>query len=558
MKIKNYKYGNVIKIISLLLVVSFPVLSQDEWEGKGEIEEAEVVIEKDRKIMLPVAHRVFGKVPDFEQKIEPLGLSYTYLPIQYQPGNLRTRVRPLTIKTSPLPPVRNGYAKIGYGNYQTPFLEASYGSGRSDEASYNLYLRHRSSGTGPVDKENSGDSESIISFDGSYYLNEATFLSGLSYKLDGYTFYGYDPSLDVAKDDILQNLHSINLFGKIEKNSPDNKTDYSAEVVFDYVQDKLGATEADFGLNLFGRYPVNDNMSVDVIADLYLINRKDVLIPSYNRTFIRIKPYVNYINDRVHVDLGLSTVMENDTIGDEKSLRIFPYFHVDFRASDILNVYGGYRGDVDKWTLKSYLNQNRYLESNVDVFNQVRGFDFYAGAEGQFGNSWKYSVEADLVYFKNAAYFTNNVSDSTKFDILYDTGTGSQNKIIGSLGYDISKKVNVTFSAQHNFYSTETVDEAWHKPSYIIEFQSSFLVGDKFKITADADLMGGIKALNINSGETISLDPITNIDLGLQYIISGRASIYVNAYNLLGKSYQRYLYYGSRELQWIAGLSLSF
>ncbi len=547
-----------IGILSFMVLLSFPLYAQDEWEGRGEIEEAEVVIEKDRKIMLPVAHRIFERVPDFEQKISRLGLNYTYLPIKYQPGDLQTRVRPLIIKTMPLPAVRNGNVKLGYGNYRTPFLEANYGTGRNDEYLYNIYLRHRSSGLGPVDDENSADSESIVAFDGSIYLNDATFSGGLSYKLDRYTFYGYNPSLDVAKSDIEQFLHNFNLFGKIVKNSPDNNTDYFATVVFDYVQDKFGAAEADFGLNIFGSFPANENLSIDVISDFYLINRTDVLLPSHNRFFVRIKPYANYSYDRVHVDGGLSVVMENDTLGSEKGVRVFPYLDINYKVSESTIVYGGYKGDVDKGTLKNYLGENRYLESNAHVFNQIRGFDFYTGIKGKFGSHWNYKIEADLAYYKNRAYFVNNSLDSTKFDILYDTGTGNQNRFFGSFGYDISNKANFTLMAEHNFYSTEKVTEAWHKPSYIVGFQSSLLLVEKFKITADINLMGGIKAMNISDGSPVSLDPIANIDLGLQYIISGRASLYANSYNLLGNSYQRYLNYISRELQWIAGISFSF
>ena len=70
--------------------------------------------------------------------------------------------------------------------------------------------------------------------------------------------------------------------------------------------------------------------------------------------------------------------------------------------------------------------------------------------------------------------------------------------------------------------------------------------------------MGGIKSRNPADGAVIELDAITNIDIGLEYLISDKASIFGNAYNILGQSFQRYLFYGSRELQWVAGLSYSF
>jgi len=544
--------------VIFLLIISIPLVAQEDWEGRGEIEEAEVVIEKDRKIVLPSATRVFERMPPFELPTGLLGLQYTYLPVSFRPGMLKTRVRPLTIRTKPLPPVRIGNVKIGYGNYQTPFLEASLGNGRSDDYLYNIFLRHRSSATGPVDEKNSGDSESQIDLKGSVYLNEATFSGGLNVQLDQYTFYGYDQTQDVAKNDIQQSLSKINLFGKIEKNDPTVESGYYANFVFDYIQDKYDATEAEFGLNLFGSFKVNDQLKADIKTDFYLINRKDLNIPSYNRFLLRLKPYANYTLDQVQVDLGASIVFENDTLGEDKSVRLFPYLDINYEINERLLAFGGFKGDVDKSSLKSYLGQNRYLSPNVDVFHQIRSFDFYAGVRGQFGGNWNYSIEADLAYFRNRAFFTNDPADTSKFSIVYDVELTSQNTLTASLGYDVTKSINVTVLGEYFSYTTKLVPEAWHLPSYNLEFTGVFLVGQKFKITADVFLMGGIKARNPSDGAVIELGAISNIDLGLQYLVSNRASIFVNGYNILGQSYQRYLYYSSRELQWIAGLSYSF
>lgn len=542
----------------IFIAASVQLMAQDDWEGRGEIEEAEVVIEKNLKIVLPAATRVFERMPPFELTVGQLGLNYTYLPVSFRPGSLRMRVRPLTIRTQPLPPVRIGNVKLGYGNYQTPFFAASLGNGRNDEYLFNVAIRHRSSATGPVDEKNSGDSESSVDLKGAIYLNEATLSGGLNYKLDQYTFYGYDQSVDVIKDDIEQSLSKIKFFGKIEKNNPASGHGYFVNVVFDYVQDKYSATEADFGLNLFGSYKVNEDLKVDIISDIYMINRKDNLLPSYNRFFARIKSYADYTLDRMNVDLGVSIVLENDTLGDDKRLRLFPYVHIKYTISDAILAYGGYKGDVDKSSLKSYLNQNRYLASNVDVFNQIRPFDFYAGVKGQFSGNWNYSLEADLSYYKNRAFFINDVLDTSQFVIVYDTGSSSQNSFSGSLGYDVTKSVNVGLFGAYYSYSTDLVAEAWHLPKYKVDFTGSFLLGQKFKLTTDFKLMGGVKALDPSDGSTIDLNGITNIDVGINYQISDRASIYVNGYNLLGQSYQRYLYYTSRELQIIAGLSYSF
>lgn len=545
-------------LVVALLLVAFGGFAQDEWEGRGEIEEAEVVIEKDRKIVLPVASRVYERLPDFDIPIGNLGLSYTYLPVSYRPGLLNLRVRPLTIRPQPLDPVRIGNVKLGYGNYQTPLLEASIGSGRSDEYLYNIFLRHRSSGTGPVDGKNSGDSDSRIGASGSFYLNEATFSGGVTYQLEQFTFYGYDPSLDVTKSDIEQALNKIYLFGRIEKNDPDQDADYMANVSFDFVGDKFEANEADFGLNLFGSYAVDDALKMDVIADFYMINRKDVNIKSYNRHLLRVKPYARYTLDRLDAQVGLSTVLENDTLGDSKSFRLFPYLHFDYTISDQLSAFAGFKADVDKKTLKGFLSENRYLGQNINVFHQNRTFDLYLGIEGQLGSNWNYKLTGDYLQFKNRAFFVNDPTDTSKFQVIYETGTTGQNTFTANLGYDVTRSINFALKGSFYVYSLDQLSEAWHLPEYALEATSVFKLAEKFKINVDAQLLGGIKAPNPADGMAIELDGIVNLDAGISYLISNRASVFINGYNLLGKSYQRYLNYDSRQLQLIGGLSYSF
>ena len=222
------------------------------------------------------------------------------------------------------------------------------------------------------------------------------------------------------------------------------------------------------------------------------------------------------------------------------------------------HIYAGYRGDVEKRGLKDNLRENRYLAPNVDVFNMNKNFDFYAGVKGSFAGYWSFDLGAESTYFKNRGYFINSASDSTMFDIVYDTGTGNSNHLYASLGYTLGKKVYLGLQEHHYFYNTENVDEAWHLPDHKFTFVSSFTIGQKIKFNADAYLLSGIKALNPSTGNTVLLSSIADIDLGLEYLISKQASVFINSYNIIGNEYERYLNYSSRGLQIIGGLSYSF
>ena len=106
--------------------------------------------------------------------------------------------------------------------------------------------------------------------------------------------------------------------------------------------------------------------------------------------------------------------------------------------------------------------------------------------------------------------------------------------------------------------NTDTIEEPWHLPSNDLTFLASVNFGQKFKLNAGTHFLSGIVAQNPATNLTISLESIIDVDLGLEYLISKQASVFVNSYNIIGKEYQRYLNYPSRGLQLLAGLSYSF
>ena len=311
-------------------------------------------------------------------------------------------------------------------------------------------------------------------------------------------------------------------------------------------------------MGLYGRVPVNDNYNIEIKSDFNMMSRKDSLLPSFNRLFLRIKPYVNFTQDNLEINFGLSTVLEDDTLGGSKDFHIFPYLDINYDVSTNARVYAGYRGDMDKMSLKDNLKNNRWLAPNANVFNRIRNFDFYAGLKGTLANNLSFDAGAELTYYKNQGYYVNSSVDTTKFDIIYDTGTGNSNHLYASLGYNIKNKILLGIQEHHYFYNTENTAEAWHLPTNKLTLISSINVGQKLKFNADLYMISGMIARNPTTGAAISLESIIDIDLGLEYLLSRQASIFVNTYNILGKEYVRYLNYPNRGLQVIAGLSYSF
>ena len=91
----------------------------------------------------------------------------------------------------------------------------------------------------------------------------------------------------------------------------------------------------------------------------------------------------------------------------------------------------------------------------------------------------------------------------------------------------------------------------------MITLQGIFNLYQKFLITPDIEFIGGIKSID-SVGNTITLDPIVDLNLKLEYLISDRFTAFVQFKNILSQEYQLYNRYPVKAFQFIAGLSYSF
>ena len=118
------KDNKIVKIWGLVIlsVLSIQLQAQDDnWDEEGEIEDAEVVIEKDRQIELPPASRSYEKVAPLPLQIDRSEQSYNYERVPFQSTQFAPNIRVLTIKEQPLPKLYGNYIKAGIGNFGTAY-----------------------------------------------------------------------------------------------------------------------------------------------------------------------------------------------------------------------------------------------------------------------------------------------------------------------------------------------------------------------------------------------------------------------------------------------------
>ncbi|MDN5203071.1 TonB-dependent receptor [Fulvivirgaceae bacterium BMA10] len=533
-------------------------VAQEDWEDDdgGEIESAEVVIEKDRKIELPPASRSFEKIPPVPLNKLRTKLAYQFTSFDYQLKDLKPRIRVLTIKDQLLTKFYGNYVKAGFGNFGTPYLEGYFNNKRSKKHMYGLHVKHLSSSRGPVDGENSRSAENHLKAGGKVFTEGATLGGNIELYRNRYNFYGYDQSQEVNADTLKQVFSRIYLEGTIETDKPDKGFAFRLTPSFNLLKDNFNARENEFGLGLGTGFKLNDEIKFDLTGKAYISKRTDG--SSISRNLFNVKPRVVFEVGDLTIRAGINFVYENDTVPNQSNTHIYLSGEASYQIQQNFTVYGGIDGDMQRNTLQSFVNENPYLKPEIVLFNTNKEIELYGGIRGSIGNILSVNTGISLGDYKNLPFFVNDVIDTTKFDVIYDFGSVVRFNYFGEVGYD--KLGAFRGGARFDFYAYKTnlIESAWHRPRYKLSLSGSYNIFDKILLSTDFYAMGGIKIMNFRTGEEIKLDPIGDMSFKIDYLFSKQVSSFLSFNNIFSKEYERYLNYPSRGLMVMLGFTYAF
>lgn len=548
--------GRTILTFILLSCASFHARAQDWEDNTAELDDARVIIEKDRKIELPAASRSFEKVPPLPNQEQGQALQYDFQDINYSLKPLDPKMRVLTIQDEKLSKFYGNYVKAGFGNYLTPYLEGFFNNKRNDRYAIGAHVKHLSSRNGPVDKENSGSSENLVGLYGKLFTKPLTFTGDLRYKRDKAHYYGYHPDMEVDRKDIEHIYNSFYVNAGLISNSSNEDLFFKLNTSLNYLADNYDAKESQVGFNLEGRYTLSELLEVKLESDLYITKLEDA--GSVNRNLFRITPTFTTVFEPLEITAGVNVVYENDSIVNANKVHFYPKAQATFHITNDLKVYGGIDGDIDRASLQGFADQNLFLNQNVSVFNSNKTIAFYGALEGKAFKLLSFKGGFSIANYKNMYYFVNSATDSTKFDLIYDTGNTSLLNLFAELGLSKSELFNLVLRTDYYGYGTDELDEPWHKPEFGLSIIGSYNIYDKILLSAQFAALGGIEGYNARSETSKALGTIVDLGLKGEYLFSDRASAFISFNNILGNDNERFLNYPSRKLLFMAGVTYSF
>lgn len=563
-RFKHFYAGIIFLFISL---ATLRIQAQETWEkeGEGEIKDVEIEIIKERQIFLPRASRNFGKIPP--RPYEPIkpAIFYEFRNFNFTTPDYSPVVRPLKLKQEELSKMYGNYLSGGLGNYASLFFEGSATTKRDKNKFLGAHLYSRTFGNGPVNGNASAGSTTQLQLFGKSMGNTLTLYGDGNFEYRGTYFYGYNPVLDIDREKTRQTYTIYNVNARIE-NTKASDFNYSLKGGYSYLQDHYQASEGELSFAFASDYKINEQSKFLLQADYFLITRKDSKIPSNPRHLLRIKPAYQFKPlETLLLTTGLNLALQNDPYAGSKDFHVYPYAKAQYELGPSFEVYGIMTGDMDKVNLHTVSDENLWVNSNISIYHTNRALDFQGGVSGKIGRHVAMNAGVSVSSLKNLYNYLNVQYDpssgtsafSNKFDLEYDRNTKRVNTF-AEISFAHAETFRAFVRADYFTYETDSLQKAWHRPTYRMSLSSRYNLYEKISLEAGFIAQGGMKAVDPVTYYVITLDPAFDLNLKARYFLSKQISAFLQFNNMLSNNYPLYQSYPARGFQVLGGLSWSF
>jgi hypothetical protein len=541
------------------LCVVFGTYAQQE--PTGEIEDVQVIIEKDKPLSLPKAGRLYEKTQVKKVTHDTVSLKYTVSQPQFNFSPYTPSFEPRVFKENLAELRLTNYVKAGFGNYQSPLLETFVGI-KKEENSIGLWFKHESFGTGSVRDEASGFSQNQLIIDGQFTSQYFKVKPILQYEREGFYYYGYD--------DLAYRASSMNFSDRYFQDravyenwsaggtfiaSPKEELSLSLSPIYHRTAMKFKGSEAfgaDNGIELNGQvgYTFSSEMKLNTGLGYhwsqYTGNGGD-----FSRSRAFLNPTLDFNRDKLNLKAGFKLIGGSDS---SSQIYFYPDIQAKYALSEQLSITAIIGGDLEMNTLATLYNQNKYLDDSLALVNTNRALVIKGIVSGKISEQLLLEGFAGYDVIKNQTLFKYSTYDTSRFTTKYDTDFG-RFQLGVKASYIIESSTQVTGAFTYFAYKSGSEAEAWFLPLSTIEVGASHRIIDQLTAKAKLMVLGEMKApyVNVLNDATVaqqyrSMTGIYDLSLGLDYAIKENIGAFIQLNNVFTKEYERYLNYPTRGI----------
>lgn len=548
------------RCIILLALVTYQITSvraQDSPPAPdGAIEEAQVIIEKNREITLPFANRYFEKINVEHNRQSTESLQYDFAARSFDPGSIEVAFTPQVYQSSTRALSSQSLIKLGYGNYASPLLQASVFTDTHSSWLLGVDLDHLSFGSGEIDEENSAGGSSALRLTGSKLAENGTFNATLGYNTRNGYFYGYpDETIINDRDSIRQVFNEFQLrldwTGKLAE---DGKLFITTEA--NLINDEYGVSENKFGAAVGADIPLTEVL--DLNLGLYgTFSSLTNGLGEYKRNLYRASPGVTYAKDALKLKVGAQLVMLDEDSTLNEDFTIYPDVRLDYGLSQVVNVYLGVGGGMRQHYFESRARQNFFISDSARLQHASEQWQGFIGIAAS-SQKLTFDINARYGQISNLGYFVNQATNPAKFDLIYDTGTTGLLTLSTTTGYVINERLGAELGATFYSYSTDSLAAAYQVPELEAFVNIAARLADRWSLSTKGQFISGLVGFEARGMTTVDLDAFFDLSVELNYAIDDHWGAFIMADNVLSQDYSRYWRYPNRQFMAKLGVAYSF
>lgn len=566
LKINKIQPSNNLKVIKIMSI--FGVILIKTTSVFAQLDD-DIVITKDRKVELPPANRVFEKIPPVKQNPEDRQMKYSFFDRKLK-GIEEVKFNPTVVspdggKKKEEEEKYNNYVSLGAGNFGRIYGELYINSAQDSKMIFGVHAMHNSTSRGPVDDKNSANMYDKAELTGKYLAEKFQVNGGLSYNRDQYYFYGYKrPQVEFDRKEIRQILNTLNFNVGFENIAPNPRVDYALKTNIRSLKDNYAAQETDWTTTFNAYFPIIEEKFIAVVeADANMAQRSDGEVDK--RNLFRVEPSFKVNLNRFGASIGYKAVNEFDEVKKINRTKGFPTVELTYKFPSLIYVFAGYDGDIIRNTLGSFLTENPYLKPQTQLLNTEKLQEYYVGGKGDIVSGLSFNFRGSMGYYKNLYYFNNYapianeiLADTAKFAVLYDSLRTQYVNVNVQLNYQPIQIWRTYLRTEINHYQRRAYEKPFHRPLVTVKWGNTLIVSDRLIANLDLAYIGKTFAKNPTTNALVTNKAIFDMNAEFDYLFGKQFTAFVKLNNILGKKYERFLYYPQQGLNFLVGVNFSF
>jgi len=518
-------------------------------------------------------------VPDFnklgispsakETEVKLPVMTYNVKPVQMESNLKPDDISAVKLVGEPVKKLYRNYARLGFGNYTTPYAEFFANSLRSKSYAFGVHLKHLSSSGVIKDYPKSSNSLNLIQLSGQKFTGNHTISAGAGYQRNVVHHYGFNPEefdFFVNEDDLKQRFSRINASVGLKSNYTDpDQLNHRIGLSYRNIGDLFETRESVISIDAaadkrFELFDLTDYQKLGIETSLDFTGYKDSTLKQKS-ALLAFKPFISTEFNEYALLFGLNFSIHADSIS---KAYLFPFAEARVRViEDALVITAGITGGLTRKGFDNLSEINPFVQSVLPLQYTRERFAFYANARARAGKHINLTASFRSSSIENEGFFVNDDSRElfNRFTMIYYDGNMLKGRFEAE--YQTAERIRIKAFAGFEKWSLKNKETPWHRPANTLGVDAFYDIQKKIVARAGFTYYGKQYARipdTENPGIYLKekMKGYADINLGLEYRYTKLLSAFLNFSNLTGTRYYKWYNYPGYRFQVLGGISYAF